>query len=108
MKVSIPILAEKERRMWKSFFWASSKNKSRSQSPAIARESLLQLFPVDFDESFEHIGCSCELYLPKYCNTSKTKPQYQLLTLIGMKLLGSLTKCSADLGFLYCACFWLR
>lgn len=27
---------------------------------------------VDFEESFEHMGCSCKLYLSRYCNTSKT------------------------------------
>lgn len=48
--------------------------------------------------------CSCKLIYPDTETPQKqTKPWYQLLTLICMKLLSSLTKCSADLGFLYCA-----
>lgn len=30
------------------------------------------VFPVDFNESFEHLGCSCKLYLPRYWNILKT------------------------------------
>lgn len=58
--------------MWKEFFQVS-KSKGSSHSLAVTTDSLLWLFRVDFEESFEHLLCSCKLCLARYCSTSKAK-----------------------------------